>query len=58
MHLEHSSSIRQIGKLLRLHYNEVADEPLPRRWVDLINYLNAKERAATRDAPGTSNERR
>jgi hypothetical protein len=30
--------------MMRLSYEEVAQEPLPERWVDLINYLNARER--------------
>jgi hypothetical protein len=45
MHQERNSSIRHIGRLLRLQYQEIADQPLPRRWVELINYLNEKERA-------------
>ena len=33
-----------IGKALHTQYNEIADEPLPQRWVDLIHYLEEKER--------------
>jgi hypothetical protein len=40
-----SSILERIGSALQGHYNDVAKQPLPERWVDLINYLNAKERA-------------
>ena len=33
-----------IGKVLRVQSDEMAHEPLPNRWVDLINYLNEKEK--------------
>jgi len=32
-----------IRRLLRASYDEVAKEPLPERWVDLINHLNERE---------------
>jgi len=44
MHQTQTTVFRRIGMLMRLSYEEVAQEPLPERWVDLINYLNAKER--------------
>jgi hypothetical protein len=31
--------------MLHLHYDYIANEPLPQRWVDLIHYLNEKEQA-------------
>ena len=34
----------RIGKMLHAHFDEVVDEPLPKRWVDLIKYLNEQER--------------
>ena len=34
----------RIGKMLHAHFDEMVDEPLPKRWVDLIKYLNEKER--------------
>jgi hypothetical protein len=34
-----------IGKALRINYSEAAREPLPERWVDLINHLNELEKA-------------
>jgi Anti-sigma factor NepR len=36
-----------IGTALNTQYDEIADEPLPQRWVDLIHYLDEKERKAT-----------
>ena len=34
-----------INDTLRAGYEAILDEPLPRRWVDLINVLNERERA-------------
>ena len=34
-----------LGKVLHKHYDSIANEPLPRRWVELINYLVQKEKA-------------
>jgi hypothetical protein len=33
-----------LGKLLRAQFAETINEPLPKRWVELIHYLNAQER--------------
>jgi hypothetical protein len=38
-----SSFLGLISKALRANYDEVAKEPLPQRWVDLIHYLNERE---------------
>jgi hypothetical protein len=35
----------QLAKMLRSRFDEVVHEPLPQRWIDLIHYLNAKEKA-------------
>jgi hypothetical protein len=35
----------RIGKMLHEQFDAIAREPLPERWVDLINYLNDKERS-------------
>ena len=32
-----------IGKALRTQFDEIVDEPLPKRWIDLINYLNERD---------------
>jgi len=37
--------IIEIGKRLRRQSNDITQEPLPRRWVDLIRYLNEQEKA-------------
>jgi hypothetical protein len=48
--VQHASSfLGLISKALRANYNEVAKEPLPERWVDLINHLNDRERAGERE---------
>lgn len=45
MPLHQSPRFENIGRLLRTQYSEIANEPLPERWVDLIKYLNERERA-------------
>ena len=37
-----------IGIPLRQERDDIAREPLPERWVDLINYLDAQEQAEAR----------
>jgi hypothetical protein len=39
---------KRLGKALHVQFDTVAREPLPERWVDLINYLNAREQARQR----------
>ena len=36
--------IRRIGTVLRVQNDDFTHEPLPERWVDLIHYLDEKER--------------
>jgi hypothetical protein len=36
--------IRRIGTVFRVTNDDFAHEPLPERWVDLIHYLDEKER--------------
>jgi hypothetical protein len=48
-----SAIFDRIGKMLHEQFDDVAREPLPERWVDLINYLNDKERAQ-RDPDGAT----
>jgi hypothetical protein len=40
-----SSVLSRIGKALHAQHDDTAREPLPERWVDLIKYLDEKERA-------------
>ena len=35
--------VSRISKLLRQQFGDVHREPLPERWVNLINYLNAQK---------------
>jgi hypothetical protein len=37
--------VRQLGAMLHTYFDNVAAEPLPTRWVDLIHALNERERA-------------
>lgn len=48
----HFSNISEhISKLLRQQFDGVPHQPLPERWVDLINYLNAQEREKAEERP-------
>ena len=40
----HGSIFERLGKALHAQYDQVANQPLPERWVDLIRYLDEKER--------------
>ena len=39
----------RIGKMLHDQLGDIAREPLPERWNDLINYLNDQERTQGED---------
>ena len=43
-----SPVFQRLSNALHLQFDTVAREPLPERWVDLINYLNEKEQAQLR----------
>ena len=51
-----TSFLHLINKALRGNFDNVASEPLPQRWVDLINYLNENERIQ-RHAPQSETAR-
>lgn len=38
------SILERLGKALHARHDKIANEPLPERWVDLIHYLDDKER--------------
>ena len=40
----HEMIVRRLGRALHVHIDEITHEPLPRRWVDLIHYLDELER--------------
>jgi hypothetical protein len=42
--LERSTIVQQLSKVLRQRLDATTHEPLPERWVELIQYLNEKER--------------
>ena len=43
--MAHSSdSLRRIGQVLRVNIDDLAHEPLPERWVELILHLEEKEK--------------
>jgi hypothetical protein len=44
MRKDYSALLARLRKLLDSESHDVAHERLPDRWIDLINYLNAKER--------------
>ena len=43
-----SPVFQRLSNALHLQFDTVAKEPLPERWVDLINYLNEREQARQR----------
>ena len=45
---------KRIGWMMRDAYAEACREPLPERWVDLIKYLNDKERGERPTPPPPS----
>jgi hypothetical protein len=44
MRKDYSVLLARLRRLLHSESHDVAHEPLPDRWMDLINYLNAKAR--------------
>jgi len=43
--------LQRLGKALHVHDNDITQEPLPRRWVDLIRHLDEQERRRSPDPP-------
>jgi hypothetical protein len=41
------SILQRIGNALRVQSNDITDQPIPTRWVDLILYLDEQERERT-----------
>jgi hypothetical protein len=41
--------LRHLGKVLHTQTDDITHEPLPQRWVDLIRYLDEKERMRSED---------
>ena len=39
--------LRRLGKAFNLYADDIAHEPLPRRWVEIIRYLDEQERRSS-----------
>jgi hypothetical protein len=52
--------LRRLGKALRADVDDVVNEPLPTRWVDLIRYLDEQERKCkdAREGEAAARDRR
>ena len=50
--------LERIGKTLRGHDADITHEPLPRRWVDLILFLEEQERTRPDRQPEAAPPRR
>ena len=44
MQQSHDPILRRLGKLLHDQDEDITHEPVPKRWVDLIHFLDAQER--------------
>jgi hypothetical protein len=44
------SILARLGKALHVGTDDIAHEPLPRRWVELIHYLDEQERKHSKRA--------
>ena len=51
-------AIGRIGRTLHETFGEIVHAPLPERWIDLINRLNAEEDGEAIDSPQRSEKRR
>lgn len=57
MRQDNSAVLARLRRLLQSGSHDVAHETLPERWIDLINYLNAKERPESNPREPASRER-
>jgi hypothetical protein len=48
----------RLGKALHAHWDAIAHEPLPRRWIELIQHLNEQERKRSERQPDAAPQRR
>jgi hypothetical protein len=49
--------LQRLGKALHVHWDDIAREPMPRRWVDLILFLEEKERKRSERRPEAAPQR-
>ena len=48
MQKRNASILRRLTKALHDQFDDIAHQPLPQRWVDLIHYLDEEERKGER----------
>jgi hypothetical protein len=53
----HDSALGLIAKRLRGETEDIMQEPLPERWVDLIHYLDERERKLSEAARSEEGDR-
>ena len=58
MSLVPDTILQRIGKAFHVHIDGITLEPLPRRWVDLILYLDEQERGRSPRQPETEPQER
>ena len=52
----HNSILRLLGKVLHDQDDDITHEPLPKRWVDLIHFLDEQERKTNLRSPAAASE--
>ena len=50
--------LQHLGRVLRVQYHPIISERVPERWIDLINYLNEKERSPSPGLPPRAKPKR
>ncbi len=48
-----TSFLNLVTKARRANFDDVANQPLPQRWIDLIHHLNERERIDIERLPDT-----
>ena len=49
--------LQRLGKTLHVQLDYITHDPLPRRWVELIHYLNEQERKRSERQPEAAPQR-
>jgi hypothetical protein len=44
--------LQRLGKALHVHVDDITHEPLPRRWVQLLHYLDEEEQKQAQGRQG------
>lgn len=50
--------LQRLGKVLHVRMDDITHEPLPRRWVGLIHYLDEQERKRAKGSEAETGQRR